>query len=85
MKKILIILLVLGLIISIGFNVMGDYKRFNFKNRDYIQHDEIATDILVDNKTGVNYLVLRCMHVGAGWELAITPMYDSNGKILVEK
>jgi hypothetical protein len=84
MKKILIVLLVLGLVVSIGFNVMGSYERFYQKSNNYIQNGDGKCKIIVDQKTGVNYLIY-VEWTGYGVGVGICPMYDSNGKILVEK
>ena len=42
--------------------------------------EEGVRQILVDTKTGVNYLIWK-----AGYAGGITPMYDADGKVIVTK
>jgi hypothetical protein len=79
MKKILI-LVVITLFISIGFNVLAVYERFSFKTYKSEIHGWLNTSMIKDKKTGVCYLVFHTDRYSS-----ITAMYDSNGKILVEK
>jgi hypothetical protein len=79
MKKIIIGLLVLILLVSVSFNVVAGYNRFIS-----IKTERDLTKIIIDQKTGVNYLLVY-RNYGINSPIAITVMYDSNGKILVEK
>jgi hypothetical protein len=81
MKKFLIIVLILGFIVSIGFNVIAGYKRIisiSLSDTEYKMAGGFV-EIIKDKNTGVCYLIYN------GRGTAITPMYDSNGKVLVEK
>ena len=51
-------------------------KRFIkiFKDRSLTE----SMEILLDTETGVNYI-----HLNAGYGLSLTPLLDSNGKVVV--
>ena len=56
-------------------------ERFEVTFRDGSQlKDEGVRQILVDKETGVNYLCWK-----SGYGAAITPLLDSEGKIIVTK
>jgi hypothetical protein len=83
MKKLLIIVLILGFVISIGFNVLGAYERFNITKGVEWEGHTVGNNVLYiakDKKTNVCYLVLY-----GGNKCAMTVMYDSLGHVLVEK
>lgn len=84
MKKLWIILLVIVLIISIGCNVVAITNRFVIKQIDKYEgiSDWNYSRLYVakDKTTGVCYLIFEGYRKGG-----ITVMYDSDGKILVEK
>ena len=54
-------------------------KRFEFKKPE---RDNLMTDalIIVDKKTGVNYLMVR-----SGYGAGLTPLIDADGKPIVTK
>lgn len=54
-------------------------KRFEFHKAE---RDSLATDalIIVDKKTGVNYLMVR-----SGYGAGLTPLIDADGKPIVTK
>ena len=54
-------------------------KRFEFKNAE---RSAFMTDavIIVDNETGVNYLMVR-----SGYGAGLTPLIDADGKPIVTK
>ena len=54
-------------------------KRFEFQRPE---KDSLMTDalIIVDKKTGVNYLMVR-----SGYEAGLTPLIDADGKPIVTK
>ena len=54
-------------------------KRFEFKNAEKSAFMTDAT-IIVDQKTGVNYLFVR-----SGYGAGLTPLIDSEGKPIVTK
>lgn len=56
---------------------MGD-KRFEVREEQHISGGIVK--IIVDTKTGVNYLVASGMGVSG-----MTPLLDSNGKVVVTK
>lgn len=58
---------------------MKDEKRFYIKESEYIQLGA-PVSIVVDRKTGVNYLL---MSNGDG--TGVTPLLDENGKVVIEK
>ena len=55
------------------------YKRFEFQKPE---KESWATDalIIVDKKTGVNYLMVR-----SGYGAGLTPLIDAEGKPIVTK
>lgn len=53
-------------------------KRFKVINKENINGVKIS--IIVDNKTGVNYLMLNGLSAGG-----ITPLLNSNGDIIIDK
>ena len=56
-------------------------ERFEVSFRDGSQlKDEGVRQILVDKETGVNYLCCK-----SGYGAAITPLLDSEGKVIVTK
>ena len=59
--------------------LMAMYNRFEFQKP---QRDGILTDalIIVDKKTGVNYLMVR-----SGYGAGLTPLIDADGKPIVTK
>ena len=64
-----------------GINMAKKEERFEVIFRDGSQlKDEGVRQILVDKETGVNYL---CWNSGFG--ASITPLLDSEGKIIVTK
>ncbi len=64
-----------------GINMAKKEERFEVIFRDGSQlKDEGVRQILVDKETGVNYL---CWNSGYG--AAITPLLDSEGKVIVTK
>ena len=54
-------------------------KRFETVHEEGIMQ---ITKIIVDKKTGVNYL---CMMDGTVGSVGITPLLDSNGKEIIDK
>ena len=58
-------------------NIMD--KRFEFKNAEKSTFMTDAT-IIVDKKTGVNYLFVR-----SGYGAGLTPLIDADGKPIVTK
>ena len=69
-------------IIILGeINMAKKEERFEVIFRDGSQlKDEGVRQILVDKETGVNYLCWK-----SGYGAAITPLLDSEGKIIVTK
>lgn len=64
-----------------GINMAKKEERFEVIFRDGSQlKDEGVRQILVDKETGVNYL---CWNSGFG--ASITPLLDSEGKVIVTK
>ena len=64
-----------------GINMAKKEERFEVIFRDGSQlKDEGVRQILVDKETGVNYLCWK-----SGYGAAITPLLDSEGKIIVTK
>ena len=64
-----------------GINMAKKEERFEVTFRDGSQlKDEGVRQILVDKETGVNYLCWK-----SGYGAAITPLLDSEGKIIVTK
>ncbi len=59
------------------FNKDKKPKRFTLKEREGI--GTCIIEILVDTKTGVNYLVTQSPYGG------ITPLLDENGNIVIDK
>ena len=58
-----------------------DENRFKVLYKDGSQiKDAGVRQILVDTETGVNYLVWKCGYAGG-----ITPLLDSEGKVIVTK
>lgn len=84
MKKLWIILLVIVLVVSIGLNVVAITNRFVVKQVDKYEGVNNWNDsklyVIKDKTTGVCYLIFEGYRKGG-----ITVMYDSDGKILVEK
>ena len=61
--------------------IMLPIERFEVTFRDGSQlKDEGVRQILVDKETGVNYLCWK-----SGYGAAITPLLDSEGKVIVTK
>ena len=66
---------------KIGINMAKKEERFEVIFRDGSQlKDEGVRQILVDKETGVNYL---CWNSGFG--ASITPLLNSEGKVIVTK
>lgn len=64
-----------------GINMAKKEERFEVIFRDGSQlKDEGVRQILVDKETGVNYLCWK-----SGYGAAITPLLDSEGKVIVIK
>ena len=64
-----------------GVNMAKKEARFEVTFRDgSVLKDEGIRQILVDKETGVNYL---CWNTGFG--ASITPLLDSEGKVIVAK
>mgnify|MGYP006883505438 CR=1 FL=1 len=64
-----------------GINMAKKEERFEVTFRDGSQlKDEGVRQILVDKETGVNYLCWK-----SGYGAAITPLLDSEGKVIVTK
>ena len=64
-----------------GINMAKKEERFEVIFRDGSQlKDEGVRQILVDKETGVNYLCWK-----SGYGAAITPLLDSEGKVIVTK
>ena len=62
-------------------NMAKKEERFEVTCRDGSQlKDEGVRQILVDKETGVNYLCWK-----SGYGAAITPLLDSEGKVIVTK
>ena len=62
-------------------NMAKKEERFEVTFRDGSQlKDEGVRQILVDKETGVNYLCWK-----SGYGAAITPLLDSEGKVIVTK
>lgn len=59
-----------------------DNNRFKYSSTCLISEKMMIStaDIVVDTKTGVNYLVF-----GRGGDHSITPLLDSEGKVVVTK
>ena len=70
------------IIIILGeINMAKKEERFEVTFRDGSQlKDEGVRQILVDKETGVNYLCWK-----SGYGAAITPLLDSEGKVIVTK
>ena len=62
---------------ELKINIMD--KRFEFKNAEKSAFMTDAT-IIVDKKTGVNYLFVR-----SGYGAGLTPLIDADGKPIVTK
>ncbi|HHY64558.1 MAG TPA: hypothetical protein GX501_05875 [Clostridiaceae bacterium] len=61
--------------------MLNRYNRFIVMHKEGSQlKDEGIRQILVDKETGVNYLVWK-----AGYAGGITPLLDSDGKVIVTK
>ena len=66
---------------NVGINMAKKEERFEVTFRDGSQlKDEGVRQILVDKETGVNYLCWK-----SGYGAAITPLLDSEGKVIVIK
>ena len=64
-----------------GINMAKKEERFAVIFRDGSQlKDEGVRQILVDKETGVNYLCWK-----SGYGASITPLLDSEGKVIVTK
>ena len=64
-----------------GINMAKKEERFEVIFRDGSQlKDEGVRQILVDKETGVNYLCWK-----SGYGASITPLLDSEGKVIVTK
>ena len=62
-------------------NMSKNENRFSVLYKDGSQlKDEGVRQILVDTETGVNYLVWKSGYAGG-----ITPLLDSEGKVIVTK
>ena len=64
-----------------GINMAKKEERFEVTFRDGSQlKDEGVRQILVDKETGVNYLCWK-----SGFGAGVTPLLDSEGKVIVTK
>ena len=89
MKKFKVMLLMLASTLSLSAcNIHGDNA---FSDKSELQSRFVTVDIvqniydggiyiIKDKETGVNYIYMRASHMSA-----LSPLYDSNGEIVVDK
>lgn len=84
-----IISVIIGVIFMIAFVVLLDICVVNASTpipKEFMSDDGVNAKILIDPETRVQYIVITqgsFLHQGYG--VAITPRYDSEGKVMIER
>lgn len=82
MKRLLLIMCLIFILTGCGKIISNEQEVtvLNCKITEIDYRNLQGTYIVIDSDTGVNYLVVG--HVN---RLAITPLYDANGDVVIEK